>query len=189
MIKLACNHYTEVEQLIKEEKINIDYLKEQFTDVNFVSLENTDGNPFLKNHNFGVCMDPEFISDIIYETNTDFLLDISHAYCTAKNIGMDFETYLSILPLDKIYEIHINGWIETKNDIMSHTIMNELGYKTLLNILKNYKPHIVTLEYGRDSNRLNCNIPLISPDNISDEVKDEIVTQINKLNEIIDNFQ
>lgn len=164
---------------------NINYLKEQFCNAEFISLENADGNPFLKYHDFGICMDPDFISEIIYESNVDFLLDISHAYGSAKNLGIDFETYLYRLPLDRIYEIHINGWIETEDDLMSHTIINELGYKTLQDILKKYKPHIVTLEYGRDKDRLGCGIPLISPDRISEGAKEEIINQTKHLWEII----
>lgn len=184
-------HFAGINTLLSKEenkKIlirNISYLKEQFCDAEFISLENVDGNPFMKDHDFGVCMDPEFISEIIYETDTDFLLDISHAYCSAKKLGFDFETYLYKLPLDKLYEIHINGWIETENDIMSHTKINELGYKTLENILIKYKPHIVTLEYGRDLDRLNCGIPLISTDSICQGAKDEIASQIKRLWEMI----
>lgn len=164
---------------------NINYLKGQFCDVEFISLENADGNPFSKNNDFGACIDPEFISEIIYETDADFLLDISHAYCSAKKLGIDFETYLYKLPLDKIYEIHINGWIETEKDIMSHTKINEVGYQTLQNILKKHNPHIITLEYGRDNDRLNCGIPLMSPDSISEAAKDQILSQIKRLSEII----
>jgi hypothetical protein len=57
-------------------------------------------------------------------------------------------------------------WIETEDDLMSHTIINDLGYKTMQDILKKYKPHIVTLEYGRDKDRLGCGIQLITPDRI-----------------------
>jgi len=167
---------------------NINYLKEKFCDVEFISLENADGNPFLKDHDFGVCNDPEFISEIIYKTDTNFLLDISHAYGTAKRLGIDFETYLYKLPLDKVYEIHINGWIETEKDIMSHTKINELGYQTLQNILKKYKPHIVTLEYGRSNDRLNCGIPLMIPDRISQVAKDEIESQMKRLWEIVNTY-
>jgi uncharacterized protein (UPF0276 family) len=164
---------------------NINYLKKLFCDVEFISLENADGNPFMKKNDFGICIDPDFISEIINETNLNFLLDISHAYCSAKNLGIDFKTYLYRLPLDKVYEIHINGWIETEEDIMAHTKINDLGYKTLQDLLEKYKPHIVTLEYGRDNDRLGCGIPLISPDNICEKVKEEIMSQINRLKEII----
>lgn len=168
---------------------NINYLKECFCDAEFISLENADGNPFLKFHDFGICMDPDFISEIIYETNVDFLLDISHAYASAKNLGIDFEKYLYRLPLDRTYEIHINGWIETEDDIMSHTMINDLGYKILQDILKKYEPHIVTLEYGRDNDRLHCGIPLISPDRICERAKEEITDQIKRLREIIKNCE
>lgn len=164
---------------------NINYLKRQFSDAEFISLENTDGNPFIKGNDFGICIDPDFISEIIYETDTDFLLDISHAYCSARTMGMNFETYLHKLPLDKVYEIHINGWTETAGDIMSHIIINELGYKTLQDMLKECRPTIVTLEYGRSNDRLNCGIPLILPDRVCERAKEEIVIQIERLQKIL----
>lgn len=184
-------HLAGIDNLLSQEenkKIiikNINYLKKQFYDVEFISLENVDGNPFMKEHDFGICIDPDFISEIVYESNLDFLLDISHAYCSSKNLGIDFKTYLYKLPLDKVYEIHINGWIETEHDIMSHTTINDLGYETLQDILKKYKPHIVTLEYGRGNDRLDYGIPLISPNSICETAKNEIMTQIKRLWEII----
>lgn len=167
---------------------NITYLKMLFPDVEFISFENVDGNPFMQNNDFGFCIEPEFISEIIEETNTDFLLDISHAYCSAKAISMDFDEYLSKLPLHRIYEIHINGWIETQKDIMAHTKINDLGYQTLQNILMDNNPKIVTLEYGRSNDRLNCGIPLMEPNNINEFAKIEIIEQIKRLEEIISRF-
>ena len=169
---------------------NIKYLKEQFHDLDFISFENADGNPYSpysKNGELGICIESNFISEIIYETGSDFLLDISHAYCSSKKLKVDFETYLYELPIDKVYEIHINGWIETKSDIMSHTKINEIGYMTLEKLLKDCSPKIITLEYGRSSDRLNSGIPIISPNNICNEAKDEIVSQITRLREIINN--
>lgn len=169
---------------------NIKYLKEQFHDLDFISFENADGNPYSpysKNGELGICIESNFISEIIYETGSDFLLDISHAYCSSKKLKVDFETYLYELPIDKVYEIHINGWIETESDIMSHTKINEIGYMTLEKLLKDCSPKIITLEYGRSSDRLNSGIPIISPNNICNEAKDEIVSQITRLREIINN--
>ena len=169
---------------------NIKYLKEQFHDLDFISFENADWNPYSpysKNGELGICIESNFISEIIYETGSDFLLDISHAYCSSKKLKVDFETYLYELPIDKVYEIHINGWIETKSDIMSHTKINEIGYMTLEKLLKDCSPKIITLEYGRSSDRLNSGIPIISPNNICNEAKDEIVSQITRLREIINN--
>jgi len=72
-----------------------------------------------------------------------------------KNLEVDFETYLYGLPIDKVYEIHINGWIETESDIMAHTKINELGYRTLNKLLKECSPKMITLEYGRNNDRIN----------------------------------
>ena len=106
-----------------------------------------------------------------------------------KNLEVDFETYLYGLPIDKVYEIHINGWIETESDIMAHTKINELGYITLNKLLKECSPKMITLEYGRNNDRINSNIPLISPNNICNEAKDEIASQIIRLREILNDYR
>lgn len=167
---------------------NILFLKDKFAGVDFFSLENVDGNPYQYRETFGVCIEPDFIADIIHETNCEFLLDISHAYTSSRNLGLDVYEYLHLLPLDKLYEIHINGWIETEKDIMSHTKINPHGYEILQNILKENKPKIITLEYGRSNDRLSCGIPIMSPDRINDEAKAEIIIQLGRLKEIIRNF-
>lgn len=168
---------------------NIKYLKEQFHNLDFISFENADGNPYSKNGELGICIESNFISEIIYETGSDFLLDISHAYCSSKKLKVDFETYLYELPIDKVYEIHINGWIETKSDIMSHTKINELGYRALKKLLKECNPKMITLEYGRNNDRINTGIPIISPNNICNEAKEEIISQIIRLREILNNYR
>lgn len=164
---------------------NIMYLKEQFPHLEFLSLENVDGNPFISKNQFGICIDPQFISEIIYESNTDFLLDISHAYCSSKALDLSFESYLNALPLDKTYEIHINGWIETNTDIIAHTCINEVGYDTLNSLLKKYTPKILTLEYGRTTDRLNAGIPLMTPTQINNLAQEEIIKQLQTLTKII----
>jgi uncharacterized protein (UPF0276 family) len=160
---------------------NIYYLKKQFYNADFVSFENMDGNPFMSQNKFGICIDPDFISEIILETDSDFLLDISHAYCSAKAIQMDFHEYLNRLPLKKIYEIHINGWIELENDILAHTKINETGYQILQSILAKCTPKIVTIEYGRGNTRNGINIPLLLPNQINNDAKKEIIEQVVRL--------
>lgn len=42
---------------------NLRFLKEQLADMDFISLENVDGNPFKNKDRFGVCIHPEFIPE------------------------------------------------------------------------------------------------------------------------------
>ncbi len=52
---------------------------------------------------------PETISQVIAATGCGFLLDISHARIAAMRLGMDYQQYISRLPLHAIREIHITG--------------------------------------------------------------------------------
>ena len=161
---------------------NIIFLKNVFADAEFVTLENIHGS---KRHDFGDCMKPDFIAEVLNGADAGFLLDISHAYATAKVIGMDFYEYLNRLPLHRVYEIHINGWIEQGEDLMAHTKINDIGYEALEYVLTKTKPSIVTLEYGRDTDRLQCGIPLMSAGGNNNAAKEEIVEQIHILRGII----
>lgn len=157
---------------------NIKYLKENFPNMDFYSLENKE-NPLNK-----VLIDPTFITDCINYTKCDFLLDISHAAIASKNIGMDFYEYLSKLPLDKIYEIHINGWEYDKNgNAISHIKINEEGYKALEYVLKRSNTKIVTIEYGAflEGKKLTY---IKNFKEESFEVRNEVLEQINRIKNI-----
>lgn len=124
-------------------------------------------------------------STIIKETNVQFLLDISHAFCSARVKGENFEKYLYQLPLDNTYEIHINGWAERNNDIMCHIKINELGYRTLKNVLSVCSPKIVTLEYGRHNDRIGIGCPIMSNNRVNSTEKEEIIEQVDNLKQIL----
>lgn len=158
---------------------NAIFIKEQYADLEFVSLENCD------NIQWGELIKPDRISRLLSETGCDFLLDISHAYCASRWLNIPFIEYLKMLPLDKTVEIHINGWITTDSSVMCHTKIHDEGYHALKEVLNYCSPKIITVEYGRDYDRIGSGCPLMSPDKINDEAKKEIVEQIIKIQELI----
>jgi len=158
---------------------NAIFIREKYSDMEFVSIENAD---YIR---WGDLIKPEVITELINETSCDFLLDISHAYCASRELDMNFYDYLKSLPLEKIVEIHINGWIENENGRMCHTKINEEAYQALREVLKYCKPKIITVEYGRPDDRIGSGCPVMSPDKVNDDAKKEIVEQISKINEII----
>lgn len=164
---------------------NIRFLKELFPDIEFLEFENVDGNPFRNRDKFGVCIEPDFIHEIIHEAKVNFLLDISHAYCSAKCLGMDLYEYIDRLPLDKVWEIHINGWADTGTDIMAHIKITEEAYIILDYVLDKCTPEIITIEYGREDDRINLGTPVIT-NIINDRVKDEIIEQVNRIRTTIE---
>lgn len=157
---------------------NARFLKEKYADKKFVSIENLDDiywNELLK---------PDVITQLLKESECDFLLDISHAYCAAKWLGISFLDYLRRLPLEKVVEIHINGWVEKQNKIMCHTKINKEGYEALEYVLAYVIPDIITVEYGRHNDWIGSGVPVMSLSQSNQYAKDEIEEQIYKIHEI-----
>jgi hypothetical protein len=159
---------------------NLCFLRERYAHLGFVSMENLDS---LR---FGPLIQPEVITRIVRESGCDFLLDISHAYCAARCLGMDLREYLIQLPLERVYEIHINGWAEKGGDIMCHVKINAQGYEILRELLTRCAPQIVTIEYGRHNDRIGCGCPVLRPDGMNAAAMDEITEQVRRVREIID---
>ena len=158
---------------------NAIFIREKYSDMEFVSLENLD------NIQWGDLLKPDTISQLLKETGCDFLLDISHAYCASRWLDIPFFDYLKMLPLEKIVEIHINGWVETGIDRMCHTKINEEGYQALKEVLHHCNPKIISVEYGRHNDRIGSGCPVMSPEKINDEAKKEIIEQITNIQEIV----
>jgi len=157
---------------------NAGYIKERYADLDFISIENADSP------RWGDLLKPEIITRIITESGCGFLFDISHAYCASKWLNTPFFDYIKQLPLEKITEIHINGWHETQDDIMCHTKINDEGYKALEFILEYCRPEVITIEYGRPNDRMGAGIPVLSEEQINEQAKDEIEEQVYKIREI-----
>lgn len=99
---------------------------------------------------------PEFLSELIYNTNLYMLLDISHAFVSAHKLGIDIYEYLDRLPLDKVREIHFSGshFDKNKGFLDIHGIMGDRDYQvakylaTHSKVSKSECLQMITLEYG-----------------------------------------
>ena len=159
---------------------NAYFLRNEFPGLDFISLENVDSFD-----EFGYAVDSDFICGVIKSSECDFLLDISHAYQVAKETKDNFENYLYSLPLDRTYEIHLNGWIEKGDKIMCHTKINEKGYNILESLLFEITPKILTLEYGIEQDELDCGAPVMDKKGFNERAEREIIEQVERLREII----
>ena len=166
------------EQIFQTIVSNARYLKEKYSHMQFVSLENGDTPAW------GDLLKPAVMTRLIHESGCAFLLDISHAFCASQLLGIPFFDYLKQLPLSKTVEIHINGWVIVQGDIMCHTKINDAGYQALEFVLEHCQPEIVTLEYGRHNDRVGAGVPVLSPERINVPAKAEIEEQMHKLQEI-----
>ncbi|MDR2443793.1 MAG: DUF692 family protein [Deltaproteobacteria bacterium] len=72
------------------------------------------GNLAAENYNYfptglyeNIC-EPENISFLLDNLQIDLVLDLAHAAVTAHNLGLNLESYLTGLPLNKVKEIHLS---------------------------------------------------------------------------------
>jgi len=168
----------------KEETIeiavgNIEYIKVNFPEMKFITIENS---PSAKNQHE---LDPDVISQVVERADIGFLYDISHAYKCSVDQKIKFEEYVSKLPLHRLYEMHINGWQEKDNDIQAHMCIQEELYEHIEDIVKRFPVKILTLEYGRPNDRINCGCPIVKIGSINEEAKKEVENQLVRLQEII----
>jgi hypothetical protein len=56
-----------------------------------------------------IAFSPAVIRRVVEETGCGFLFDLSHARRAARALGMDVETYIALLPVERTREIHITG--------------------------------------------------------------------------------
>ena len=90
-----------------------------------------------------------------------------------------------MLPYDKPVEVHINGWIEIAGVVMCRTLIHEEGSKVLALVLDRCRPEIVTVEYGRDNDKIGAGIPLVLHTDINEKIKEEIEIQMHRVWEIV----
>lgn len=172
-----CRH-----EIVKTIADNIVLLRSKLPSMAFLAIENVDSPKF------GALLKPEVMGEITDAANCDFLLDISHAFCASRCIGEDFTSYLRRLPLHRVCEIHINGWVEQAGKappFMCHIKITEEGYRTLETLLELCEPKIITIEYGRDNDRFGLNIPLMAPDRINPDAEREIVEQVDRIRALV----
>jgi len=100
-------------------------------------------------------INPEIISQYCEKYDLGFLLDIPHAIVAANSRGEQIEKYLSKLPLNKVREIHISGFVTSPEGSLkdAHTECNYKVYKVLEYVL--YKTpgcEMITIEYCPKTN-------------------------------------
>lgn len=66
------------------------------------------------------CVDPAVIRAVLDATGAGFLFDISHARITAQNLGMDLQSYIDALPIERMFEMHVTGLGEMNGIVTDH---------------------------------------------------------------------
>ncbi len=104
--------------------------------------------------NIAPAVDPVAFSQVITDTNCQFLLDLAHARITADTLGVDVKDYIRALPVDQLTEMHITGIRLFGGVLTDHFGMEDDAWEILDWALKEIhsgawkKPRVVAFEYG-----------------------------------------
>ncbi len=138
-------------KLLKQWIKEIDVLKQVFAGYPVIS-ENLPFEPPIPEYHLS--SDPELISKAIVETDTGLLLDISHARISADTLGIDYQSYIERLPLDRIHEVHITGVRRYHGFLEDHFEMQPEDWPSTawaaeqIQVGAWREPEIVAFEYG-----------------------------------------
>lgn len=93
--------------------------------------------------------DPQFFAEVLSLTGAYMLLDLSHAAVAAWHRGEEAWDYVSRMPLERVWEVHLSGPRESEKGLRDyHRALREADYRLLERVLPrvpNLK--VLTLEY------------------------------------------
>lgn len=129
---------------------------------------------------------PAFIRKALDKTETQFLLDISHAKTAAEALEIPFLEYIKSLPLEKVREIHLSGC--ERDEIgrwrANHSEMKEEDYELLSFLLQSCPMiRILTLEYGPIDLKTHQMIPTY--DKVDATMKEKVYENLLRIKKIM----
>jgi hypothetical protein len=135
-------------------KENTIWLRENLNSNILIGLEN---NNYYPTEAYKSITDGEFLSTLVHDNDLFLLLDIAHAMVTAHNKSIEFKSYLSTLPLDKMLQVHICQ-PELPNGEIGYDAHNEPNVEMenlVLDLIKKFpKIKYLTIEYYKDKDIL-----------------------------------
>ncbi len=143
-----------VEELKHNAQVNISRIKEIFGENISISVEN---NNYYKTEAYDYITDPDFIYSIVYDNDINFLFDISHAKISAINSDVDYDEYLSKLPLKRVNQIHISKEdFNSKGEVFdAHELPSDEETEEIIKFVKKYNTlKYITVEYYKDPLKL-----------------------------------
>ena len=143
-----------IQEMKNNASVNIRNIKNIFGDQIHISVENNNG---YKTEAYDYITDPGFIRSIANDNDINFLFDISHAKIASINAGVDYDVYVSKLPLDRMNQIHISkeGFNATGEVFDAHELPSYTETKEILEFIRKYKTiKYITVEYYKDAFKL-----------------------------------
>lgn len=142
---LGGNTYSR-QELLDHAKENFKKIREIFGADVKIAIEN---NNYYKTPAYAIVCDPDFISEVVQQNNLHFLFDVAHAQISAENKDLDFQSYISALPLNKVVQIHLCSPARDENNKIydAHQPPQEFHLKVVEQVIQNHNPQYLTLEY------------------------------------------
>ena len=137
--------------LLRRWKEDIACLRSQLPGVKIIA-ENLPWHEFLPQ--LRMAADPNLISDMIQDCDLGLLLDLSHAQISAQSLGLNYQDYVSRLPLHRLAELHITGIREYANFPTDHFELQPQDWPAVEWAADQIRsgawrePEIVAFEYG-----------------------------------------
>jgi len=137
--------------LLRRWKEDIACLRSQLPGVKIIA-ENLPWHEFLPQ--LRMAADPNLISNVIEDSDLGLLLDLSHAQISAQSLGLNYQDYVSSLPLHRLAELHITGIREYANFPTDHFELQPQDWPAVEWAADQIrsgawrKPEIVAFEYG-----------------------------------------
>jgi hypothetical protein len=152
MWQVGGKKYSRDEMLINA-KYNFEKLRQIFgSDIQF-AIEN---NNYYPTEAYECVCDPAFISQLAKENDLFFLFDIAHAKVSSINMKVDFESYISGLPMDRLIQIHICQYRVEDTGLAydAHEPPEHETYEVVRKLLNEKSLKYLTMEYYKDLPRL-----------------------------------
>lgn len=119
-----------------------------------IAVEN---NNYYPNDCYSHVAEPEFLSRIIYDNDVEFLFDMAHAKISSLNKKIDYEAYVSALPLKKTIQMHVSAYgISAEHNLAfdMHGCPTEGDFEEVARLLKVLEIKYITVEYYKDAAKL-----------------------------------
>lgn len=152
MFEVGGKEYTE-EEMLENARKNFLVIKDIFGIGVKIAIEN---NNYYPTGAYKYVTEPKFISQLVYENDINFLLDIAHARITSHNKRISYEIYKKKLPMDKTIQLHVSLYDIDQNNLAydTHNYPTEREIVEVKELLGAYEIQYLTIEYYKDINYL-----------------------------------
>lgn len=136
------------ESMIDNARHNFRVIKEIFGPGIILAIEN---NNYYPTEAYQFITDPDFLSEVVYTNNINFLFDIAHARVSAHNQHMPYEDYFLGLPMDKVIQLHIcKHGINENGAYDAHFLPGKEEWTYIKKLIAEHGIEFFTIEYYKE---------------------------------------